>query len=82
MALLRSSRFPADVPALGARDVRVAAVALKGITFDRKIKIEALYEPWVPIPAEEVDDAQHVQAFVDALKHLVRKPPRRLEQLS
>ena len=30
------------------------------LTFDRKMKIEALYERWVPIPANEADDMQHV----------------------
>jgi hypothetical protein len=42
-----------------------------GSTFDRKMKIEALYERWVPIPANEADDMQHVQEFIDAVKHLV-----------
>jgi hypothetical protein len=45
----------------------------KGTTLDRRMKIEALYERWIPIPAEEVGDAQHVQALIDALKHLVRE---------
>ena len=44
----------------------------KGTTFDRKMKIEALYERWVPIPANEAGDMQHVQAFIGAAKHLVK----------
>jgi hypothetical protein len=44
----------------------------KGSTFDRKMKIEALYERWVPIPANASDDMQHVQAFIDAVKKLVK----------
>jgi hypothetical protein len=49
------------------------AYAFRGIgtTFDRKMKIEALYERWVPVPANEADDMQHVQEFIDAVKHLV-----------
>jgi hypothetical protein len=43
----------------------------KGTTFDRKMKIETLYERWVPIPANESDDMHHVQEFIDALKQLV-----------
>jgi hypothetical protein len=45
----------------------------KGTTFDRKMKIEALYERWVPTPANEADDMQHVQGFIDAVKHLVNE---------
>jgi hypothetical protein len=44
----------------------------KGTTFDRKMKIEALYERWVPIPANEAGDLQHVHEFIDAVKHLVK----------
>jgi hypothetical protein len=43
-----------------------------GSTFDRKMKIEALYERWVSIPANEADDMQHVQAFIDTVKQLVK----------
>ena len=43
-----------------------------GSTFDRKLKIEALYERWVPIPANEADDMQHVQEFIDTIKQLVK----------
>jgi hypothetical protein len=35
------------------------------------MKIEALYERWVPIPANEADDMQHVQEFIDTVKQLV-----------
>jgi hypothetical protein len=40
-------------------------------TFDRKMKIEALYERWVPVPAEGGDEMQHMHAFIEAVKHLV-----------
>ncbi len=43
-----------------------------GSTFDRKMKIEALYERWVPIPANEADDMEHVQEFIDTAKQLVQ----------
>jgi hypothetical protein len=43
-----------------------------GSTFDRKMKIEALYERWVPIPANEADDMQHVQEFIETAKKLVK----------
>lgn len=43
-----------------------------GSTLDRKMKIEALYERWVPIPANEADDMQHVQEFIDTVKKLVK----------
>lgn len=43
-----------------------------GSTLDRKMKIEALFERWVPIPANEADDMQHVQEFIDTVKKLVR----------
>jgi hypothetical protein len=43
-----------------------------GSTLDRKMKIEALYERWVPIPANEADDMQHVQEFIDTVKRLVK----------
>jgi hypothetical protein len=36
------------------------------------MKIEALYERWVPIPANEADDMQHVQEFIDTVKRLVK----------
>jgi hypothetical protein len=44
----------------------------KGSTFDRKMKIEALYERWIPIPANEVGDMQHVQEFIEAAKKFVK----------
>ncbi len=43
-----------------------------GSTFDRKIKIEALYERWVPIPANATEDMRHVQEFIDMIKDLVK----------
>ena len=42
-----------------------------GSTFDRRLKIESLYERWVPEPANEADDMRHVQDFVEAIKHVV-----------
>ena len=45
----------------------------KGTTFDRKMKIEALYERWVPIPTNESDDIQQVQEFINAAKDLVKE---------
>jgi hypothetical protein len=42
-----------------------------GSTFDRRLKIESLYERWVPEPANEADDMQHIQEFIDAVKRLV-----------
>jgi hypothetical protein len=42
-----------------------------GSTFDRRLKIESLYERWVPEPANEADDMRHVQEFVEAVKHVV-----------
>lgn len=39
-----------------------------GSTFDRRLKIENLYERWVPEPANEADDMQHVQDFIEAVK--------------
>jgi hypothetical protein len=45
----------------------------KGTTFDRKMKIETLYERWAPIPANESDDMQHVQDFINAVKRLVNE---------
>jgi hypothetical protein len=42
-----------------------------GSTFDRRLKIESLYERWVPEPANEADDMQHIQEFVDSVKRLV-----------
>jgi hypothetical protein len=44
----------------------------KGTTIDRALKIEALYERWVPVPADEVDDMLHVQKFIHAVKDLVK----------
>jgi hypothetical protein len=44
----------------------------KGTTIDRALKIEALYERWVPIPADEVGDMLHVQSFIDTVKELVK----------
>ena len=44
----------------------------RGSTFDRKMRIEALYERQVPIPGGESDDVQHVQRLIDAVKHLVK----------
>jgi len=43
-----------------------------GNTFDRKMKIEALYERWVPVPTDEREDIHHVQEFIDAVKQLVK----------
>jgi hypothetical protein len=42
-----------------------------GSTFDRRLKIESLYERWVPEPANETDDMQHIQDFIDGVKRLV-----------
>jgi hypothetical protein len=42
-----------------------------GSTFDRRLKIESLYERWVPEPANEADDMRHVQEFVEAVKYVV-----------
>jgi hypothetical protein len=42
-----------------------------GSTFDRRLKIESLYERWVPEPANDADDMRHVQEFVEAVKHVV-----------
>lgn len=42
-----------------------------GSTFDRRLKIEGLYERWVPQPASEADDMQHIQDFIDGVKHVV-----------
>jgi hypothetical protein len=42
-----------------------------GSTLDRKMKIESLYERWVPEPTNESDDMQHIQQFIDAVKTLV-----------
>jgi len=45
----------------------------KGTTFDRKMKIETLYERWVPIPASEADDMLYVQEFIDSVKELLHR---------
>lgn len=42
-----------------------------GTTVDRSIKIENLYERWVPEPANESDEMQHVQEFIKAVKQVV-----------
>jgi hypothetical protein len=42
-----------------------------GSTFDRRLKIESLYERWVPEPANESDDMRHVQEFIEGVKHVV-----------
>ncbi len=42
-----------------------------GSTFDRRLKIESLYERWVPEPANEADDMQHIQEFIDGMRRLV-----------
>lgn len=42
-----------------------------GSTFDRRMKIENLYERWVPEPANEGDDMQHIQEFIDGAKQAV-----------
>jgi adenylate kinase family enzyme len=42
-----------------------------GSTFDRRLKIESLYERWVPEPATEADDMLHIQEFVDGMKKIV-----------
>lgn len=42
-----------------------------GSTFDRRLKIESLYERWVPEPANEADDMRHVQEFVEEMKRVV-----------
>jgi len=44
----------------------------RGSTFDRRVKIEALYERQVPIPGGGSDDMLHIQLFIDAVKQLVR----------
>jgi hypothetical protein len=63
-----------------------------GSTFDRKIKIEALYQRWVPVPAiealyvgsvpvrsEGVDDAQNLQTFIKELNRLVRNATKQTQ---
>ena len=45
----------------------------KGTTLDRKMRIETLYERWVPIPASEADDMLHVQEFIDTVKELLHR---------
>lgn len=49
------------------------AYAFRGTssTFDRRLKIESLYERWVPEPANEGDDMRHVQQFVEEVKYVV-----------
>jgi hypothetical protein len=42
-----------------------------GSTFDRRLKIESLYERWVPEPANEADDMRHIQEFIESVKRLV-----------
>jgi hypothetical protein len=42
-----------------------------GSTFDRRLKIESLYERWVPEPANEADDMRHIHDFVETLKRVV-----------
>jgi hypothetical protein len=42
-----------------------------GSTFDRRLKIENLYERWVPEPVNEADDMRHIHDFVDSLKRVV-----------
>lgn len=42
-----------------------------GSTFDRRLKIESLYERWVPEPANESDDMRHVQEFIYGVKNVV-----------
>ena len=49
----------------------VYALRGQGSTFDRKMKIETLYERQVPIPGAQSDDVQRVQRFIDAVKDLV-----------
>ena len=44
----------------------------RGSTFDRRIKIEALYERQIPVPGGESDDVQKVQGLIDAVKNLVK----------
>ena len=43
-----------------------------GSTFERRTKIEALYERWIPFPSNEADDIQHIQEFIDEIKELVK----------
>ena len=42
-----------------------------GSTFDRRLKIESLYERWVPEPVNEADDMHHIHEFLNILKRLV-----------
>jgi hypothetical protein len=42
-----------------------------GSTLDRRMKIESLYERWVPEPANEGDEMHHIQEFIDAVKERV-----------
>jgi hypothetical protein len=42
-----------------------------GSAFDRRLKIESLYERWVPEPVNEADDMHHIHEFVDSVKRLV-----------
>jgi hypothetical protein len=44
-----------------------------GTTLDRRLKIESLYEHWVPEPVTDGDDMQHIQQFVDSLKRDVQE---------
>ncbi len=44
----------------------------RGSTLERRMKIEALYERWVPIPTAERTDSEHVQELLAEMKHLVR----------
>jgi len=41
----------------------------KGTTYDRKMKVEGIYERWAPIPTSEGDE--YVQEFIEELKGLV-----------
>jgi hypothetical protein len=41
-----------------------------GSTYNRKMKIEAIYERWVPLP--EIGGDTHVQEFIDDVKTLVK----------
>jgi hypothetical protein len=42
-----------------------------GSTFDRRMKIESLYERWVPDPANDGEDMQYIQEFIHDVKQVV-----------
>ena len=65
--LFRSSSLRKSVASYGGR----LAFRGTGCTFDWWLKIENLYERWVPEPVNEADDMRHIHDFVDSLKREV-----------